>query len=62
MPVAHATSNHLKVLRYAIDEAPDHLFLTLFCDTDVIWRNRVNGQNIVTNLISGTQRFYRLSQ
>lgn len=43
MPIAQATSQHLKVLRYELDESADHLFLTLFCDTD-----EAMGMNMVT--------------
>lgn len=43
MPVGHATSNHLKILRYELDDAPDHLFMTIFCDTD-----EAMGMNMVT--------------
>lgn len=41
--MAQSTSQHLKMLRYEIDEASDHLFLTLFCDTD-----EAMGMNMVT--------------
>lgn len=43
IPIAQATSQHLKILRYEMDEAEDHLFLTLFCDTD-----EAMGMNMVT--------------
>ena len=40
---AEATSDHLKILRYELDEMADHLFLTIFCDTD-----EAMGMNMVT--------------
>lgn len=43
LPVAESTSDHLKVLRYELDETADHVFLTLFCDTD-----EAMGMNMVT--------------
>ncbi len=43
MPIAQATSGHLKVLKYDLDEADDFVFLTLFCDTD-----EAMGMNMVT--------------
>ncbi len=43
LPVAQSTSNHLKVLHYDLDETADHIFLTLFCDTD-----EAMGMNMVT--------------
>lgn len=43
LPVAESTSDHLKVLRYVLDETADHVFLTLFCDTD-----EAMGMNMVT--------------
>lgn len=43
LPVAQNTSNHLKVLHYDLDETADHIFLTLFCDTD-----EAMGMNMVT--------------
>lgn len=32
--VGEATSSHLKILRYELDESGDYLFLTLYADTD----------------------------
>lgn len=43
MPVAHATSEHLKILRYEMDVTDHYLFLTIFCDTD-----EAMGMNMVT--------------
>ncbi len=43
IPIAQTTSRHLKVLKYDIDAADDHLFITLFCDTD-----EAMGMNMVT--------------
>ena len=43
MPIAQATSGHLKVLKYDLDESGDFVFLTLFCDTD-----EAMGMNMVT--------------
>ncbi|NOS67385.1 MAG: 3-hydroxy-3-methylglutaryl-CoA reductase [Candidatus Peribacteraceae bacterium] len=43
MPVAHSTSQHLKVLKYELDESDDYLFLTIYCDTD-----EAMGMNMVT--------------
>ncbi len=41
--VAEGTSNHLKVLKHEIDAKADHVFLTIFCDTD-----DAMGMNMVT--------------
>lgn len=41
--IAESTSAHLKVLRQEIDVSDDHLFLTLFCDTD-----KAMGMNMAT--------------
>lgn len=41
--IAESTSAHLNVLRYEVDIADCHLFLTLFCDTD-----KAMGMNMVT--------------
>jgi len=41
--VGEATSNHLKIMQYDIDEVDDHLFLTIACDTD-----EAMGMNMVT--------------
>lgn len=41
--IAESTSAHLNVLRYEVDIAGRHLFLTLFCDTD-----KAMGMNMVT--------------
>lgn len=43
IPIAQATSSHLKILRYELDEADKHLFLTIYCDTD-----EAMGMNMVT--------------
>ncbi len=43
LPIAESTSSHLKVLHYDLDETADHVFLTLFCDTD-----EAMGMNMVT--------------
>ncbi|TSC57986.1 MAG: hydroxymethylglutaryl-CoA reductase (NADPH) [Candidatus Peregrinibacteria bacterium Greene0416_19] len=40
---AEATSSHLKIMRYDLDEVDDHLFLTIACDTD-----EAMGMNMVT--------------
>ncbi|MBU0767128.1 3-hydroxy-3-methylglutaryl-CoA reductase [Patescibacteria group bacterium] len=41
--VGEATSDHLKIMSYTIDETTDYLFLTLNCDTD-----EAMGMNMVT--------------
>src|SRR3989338_3098321 len=41
--IAESTSSHLKILRYDVDTSENHLFLTLFCDTD-----EAMGMNMVT--------------
>ncbi len=41
--LAQSTSNHLKILKYEVDERDAYLFLTIFCDTD-----EAMGMNMVT--------------
>lgn len=41
--VGEATSHHLKILRYEIDEADGYVFLTIFCDT-----SEAMGMNMTT--------------
>lgn len=41
--VAEATSSHLKVMSAEIEESDEHIFLTLYCDTD-----EAMGMNMVT--------------
>jgi hydroxymethylglutaryl-CoA reductase (NADPH) len=41
--IGEATSHHLKILRYDLDEAEEYVFLTIFCDT-----SEAMGMNMVT--------------
>ena len=41
--IGESTSNHLKIISFCIDEADDHIFLTINCDTD-----EAMGMNMVT--------------
>ncbi|OIO54680.1 hypothetical protein AUJ46_02555 [Candidatus Peregrinibacteria bacterium CG1_02_54_53] len=41
--VSEATSGHLKILRYDLDESDEYTFLTIFCDT-----SEAMGMNMVT--------------
>ena len=41
--IGEDTSNHLKIMGFCIDEADDHVFLTINCDTD-----EAMGMNMVT--------------